>query len=110
MIYLALIVAMIPVGLISFLAVSKKTSPAVRKAAFIALIVIALAFGTCSIILFILLGEETESEGQIVLQPVQNVETNQDLSGILIFLLVMVVFILMMIIASHREKRRKKRL
>jgi len=104
---LAIIAALVPVAFISFLAFSKKTSPAVRKASIIALIIIAVGFVTCSIIILVMLLSPagTGGNGDIPVMPIK--DKKQDLIAVLIVTAVMFFLILVLIIASRREQRKK---
>jgi len=101
------IAALIPVGLIAFLALSKKTSPAIKKASIIALIVIGLAFIACIIILFIMLGSPIGVRGRYAEIPVMPAEqtAKDNLYTILIAAVMVLFFLIMTIILAIREQR-----
>jgi hypothetical protein len=99
--------ALIPVIFIGYLCFSKKTSPGVKKAAVIALIIIGLAFAACVVLLVITLGSGVaagKATSEFPITPV--VEEKSDIVSLLIVAAVVLVFITFIIIVSIREQRR----
>ena len=100
--------ALVPALIILYLAFSKKTSKAVKKAAIIALVVIGLTLVTCSILIYFLLGSSETSESGSVLRPGPELhEPALDLLGIIIIAVIILGFIILSIILSRREKKKK---
>jgi amino acid transporter len=102
-----ILAALVPAAFIVFLAFSKKSSPGVRKASIIALVIIGLAFAACSV-LVILFGLPAGGTGtanpEIPITPVP--EGKQDIVTILIVAAVVISFMTIVIILSIREQRR----
>ena len=108
MIFLGFI-ALIPAGLIAFLALSKKTTAPVRKISIIALIVIGLTFITCTIILVIMFGSpvgEAAGYSNLPIEPVQ-AEVKRDILPVIIASVLVLGFLIWIIILAIREQRRK---
>ena len=107
MIFAALI-ALVPACFIAFLALSKKTSSAVRKMAIGALILIGLAFITCTIIIVSLYGtavKETIDPGFLPAVPVT--ETKNSITSVLISAMVILVLMVLVIVLAIQEQRRR---
>jgi Mg2+/citrate symporter len=108
MIFLGFI-ALIPAGFIAVLALSKKTSPEVRRVSIIALIIIGLTFIICTIILVVLfgtpVGEPTGYSDFPLEQPVR--EATRDILPVLIASILILLFLTWVIIVAIREQRRK---
>ena len=101
--------ALIPALVILYLAVSKKTSAAIKKAAIIALVVIGLTLVTCSILIYLLLGSSEVSESGPVLRPGPEIhDPGLDLLGIIVIALIILGFIIVSIIVSRREQKKKR--
>ena len=108
MIFLGFI-ALIPAGLIAVLALSKKTSPAVRRVSIIALVVIGLTFIICTIILVVMFGSSGgELSGYTDLPPEQVQEVKRDFLPILIASIAVLLFLIWVITLAIREQRQKK--
>ena len=108
MIFLGLI-ALIPAGLIAVLALSKKTSPAVKKVSIIALVVIGLTFIVCTIIVVFMFGSpvgEASGNSDLPFEPIQ--EVKKDFLPVLIAAIAVLVFLFWITILAIRERRRKK--
>ena len=107
MIFLGFI-ALIPAGIITVLAFSKKTSPAVRKASIAALVLIAVVFAACTIILFVMFGSSpgtSLSYSEFPVEPVQ--EIKKDYLPVLIASIAIFVFLIWIMILAVRERRKK---
>jgi len=107
MIFLGFI-ALIPAGFIAVLALSKKSSPAVRRVSIIALIVIGLTFITCTIIVLVMFGApvgEASGNPDLPFVPVQ--ETKKDIIPVIIASVLVLAFLTWIIILAIREQRRK---
>jgi preprotein translocase subunit SecG len=108
MIFLGFI-ALIPAGFIAVLALSKNTSPAVRRVSIIALIVIGLTFITCTIILVVMFGSSGgELSGYTDLPMEQVQEVKRDFLPILIASIAVLLFLIWVITLAIREQRQKK--
>ena len=100
--------ALLPAGAICYLAFSKKSSPAVKRASIIALGFISAAVVICIAVLYFLSGDSQEAaQGPI---PVPPPETNQglDSSALIVFLLIFIGFFLVMYMVYRREQRKKQ--
>jgi hypothetical protein len=98
--------ALIPAGLIAFLALSKKTSPMVKKAAAIALILITLSFAACSIVL-VLSGSPVWKKGGAIDLPAVPAGKATDSTALLIMTAVLLFVMIMVIILANREQRKR---
>jgi cytochrome bd-type quinol oxidase subunit 1 len=97
------------VALIAYFALSKKSSPAIRWAAIIALILIGLSVAVCLVILF---SGPTEAGGTAVVTiaapPVKEAAPSDDSSfSITIFVAIFLLFLVAVIFFSLREQRRQ---
>jgi hypothetical protein len=104
----AAFIAIIPACFIAVLALSKKTSSAVRKASIIALMLICLTFIICTIFLFAMFGYSTGRSAvftDIPIEPVQ--ETRNTFMEVLIPSIVVLFLMILVIILALREQRRK---
>ncbi|MDR0447812.1 MAG: hypothetical protein LBH07_04005 [Treponema sp.] len=100
--------AIIPVGLIAFLALSKRTSPAVKKASIIALIITAIVFIACTIIILVIFGSSAGTRGSSYETPIEPVkEINQNIITVLITAVIVIILITLVIITAIREQQRK---
>ena len=101
--------ALIPVGFIVFLALSKKTSPAVRKASIAALILTGISFAACAIIIVLMYGISAGTgAGHGAIPVVPAMDTSKSITPVLLASLVVVlVFLILVIILAIREHRRK---
>ena len=107
MIFAALI-ALVPACFIAFIALSKKTSSAVRKMAIGALILIGVAFITCTIILVSLYGtaaKEIVEPGFLPAVPVT--ETKSSITSVLITAAVVLILVVLVIVLAIQEQRRR---
>ena len=103
---IAAIAALASLGFIVFLVLSKKTSKLVKRAAIIALILIALSFVVCSIIILIML-TSSPGEGSGGVLSVTAVEApKQNLVGILIVTAILLFFILITVVSLRHEKQK----
>ena len=101
--------ALIPALVILYLAFSKKTSTAIKKAAIIALVIIGLTILTCSILIYFLLGSsETSESGPVLLPGPEIPEQGLDLLNIIVIAVIVIGFIIISMIVSHREKKKKR--
>ena len=101
--------ALVPALVILYLALSKKTSAAIKKAAVIALVVIGLTLVTCSILIYFLLGSSEVSESGPVLLPGPELhEPGLDLLSIIIIAIIIISFIIITIFLSRREQKKKR--
>ena len=100
--------ALIPAGFIAYLALSKKTSPMVKKVSIIALILIGISFAVCTIILLVMFGSPVGIRGPVGDLPVVPVqEAKQNIIPILVAVGVFFFFLILVIILAIREQRRK---
>jgi len=100
--------ALIPVGFIAVLALSKKTSPAVKKVAIAALILTGLALITCTLILFFLYGFASGKKAAYGTLPVVPVEeAKKNIVPLLIAVVGIIILMILVIILAIREQRRK---
>jgi len=97
--------ALIPVGYIVYLALSKKTGPALKRVAIGALVLVVMAFFLCAIVLFMSGTPVVTKPGYSDLPPAP-AEKGEDNSPILIALAVVLIFLIMVIIISIREQQR----
>jgi len=97
--------ALIPVGYIVYLALSKKTGPTLRKVSIGALALIIMAFFLCAIVLLMSGTPVVTTLGFSDLPPVP-AEKGEDNSPILIALAVVLLFLIMVIIISIREQQK----
>ena len=107
MIFLGFI-ALIPAGFIAILALSKKTSPPVRRVSIIALILIGLTFITCTIILIFMFGSsggEVSGYSELPVEQVQ--EAERDILPLIIASILVLIFLTWIIIVAIREQRQK---
>ena len=101
------IAALIPAVLITVLALSKKTSPGVKKAATIALVLITLVFMICSL-LVVISGPAAGKGGGIVDIPAKPEPQNTaNFAAILIMMAILLILLSIVIISSVREQRKK---
>jgi cytochrome bd-type quinol oxidase subunit 2 len=108
MVYLSGIVSVLLVALIACLALSKKTSPGVRRTAIIALVLIGLAITACSLLLFLLGPPTGGSEGIAVEIPIIPPETTRkDMVPVIVFSLILLFIIMVIVLASLREKKKR---
>ena len=102
--------ALIPAGFIATLALSKKTSPEVKKVSIIAFIIIGLTFIICTIILLVMFGSPVGvSEGYSdfpIDQPVK--EAEKDFFPVLIASIAVLILMIWITISAIREQRKKK--
>ena len=100
--------ALIPAGIIAYLALSKKTSPAVKKVSVIALVIITLSFIACTIILVIMLGSSAgNSRGFIDLPVMPAQETKRDIFPVIVASAAVLFFLILVIVLALREQRKK---
>ena len=98
--------ALIPAGLIAFLALSKKTSPTVKKAATIALIVITLTFVACTIILVLSGSPAWKRGGAIDLPTAPPAGKANNIMAVLIMAAVLFFVMIMVIVLAIRERKK----
>jgi len=101
--------ALIPVGYIVYLALSKKTGPALKRVAIGALVLIVFAFFLCAILLLMSGAPVVTKQGYSDLPPVP-AEKGEDNSPILIALAIVLFFLIMVIIISIREQQRLEKI
>ena len=109
MIYLGFI-ALIPAGFVAVLAISKKTSPSVRKAAIIALIIIGITFISCTIILLFMFGVpagKSAARSDFSMDTIKAVEKNY--LPVIIAAVAIFIFLIWLIVLAIREQRRNRK-
>jgi len=98
--------ALIPVGYIAYLALSKKTSLGLKRVAIGALVLVVLTFFLCAILLLVSgTPVGTQKSGYTDLPPVPAAE-EKDNTPILIALAIVLLFLIMVIIVAIREQQR----
>lgn len=109
MVFIAGIASLLLTGFTAFIALSKKSSPLMRRAAIIALILAGLALAFCSLLLLFLSDKGDGSKGFSVgtLDPVEKAEA--DLLPILVFTAAILSIIVIIIFASLREQKKQKK-
>ncbi|MCL1928242.1 MAG: hypothetical protein FWG07_05560 [Treponema sp.] len=108
MIFLGFI-ALIPAGFIAFLALSKNTSPAVRRVSIIAFIIIGLTFIVCTIILIVMFGSPvgvSDGYSDFPIEPVK--EAKKDFFPVLIASIAVLILMIWVTISAIREQRKKR--
>jgi hypothetical protein len=103
----AAFIALIPAVFIAFLALSKKTSSAVRKASIIALILICLTFITCTTFLVIRYGPFTGRGAVDTNLPVIPQESKSNILEVIIPSAVVLLLMVLVIVLAFREQRKK---
>ena len=108
MVYLSGVVSVLLVVLISCLALSKKTSPGLRRTAIIALAVIGLAVTVCSFLLLYLTGSSNAGGGIAVEIPIVPQETSKKSAApVIAFSAIFLLIIMVVVMASLREKKKR---
>jgi uncharacterized BrkB/YihY/UPF0761 family membrane protein len=104
------IAAVIPAGIIAWLALSKKTSPHIKRVAIGALIVILITLVVCTIII-IFSGSRTVVVRGLAEPPPNSAPAVEGKSNIplIITLAVIMLFLIWVIFVSIRDQRKQKR-
>jgi uncharacterized protein with PQ loop repeat len=108
MVYLSGFVSVLLVVLISCLALSKKTSPGLRRTAVVALVLIGLAVAVCSFVLLYLIGSSNAGGGIAVEIPVVPPENSRKSAApVIVFSAIFLFIIMVVVMASLREKKKR---